>query len=77
MKSWYLVSEGEVTIAPCNTEITNEFEQILVYAENEEAALKCAREYDTGKLQIDNVWCNYCNKSHVAINSDWIKNFRR
>ncbi len=73
MKSWYLVSEGEVTEVSCDYEIENELEQVLVYAEDEQEALQCAIEYDNGNVQPDNVWCNVCNKAHAAINSDWIK----
>lgn len=70
MKNWYLVDCGEVTETSCTTEIENELEQVLVYAEDEKIALQCADEYDKGN--VDNVWCTYCNKAHAAINSDWV-----
>jgi len=35
--------------------------------------LECADKYDNGDIQVDNIWCNVCNKAHIAIDSDLIK----
>ena len=78
MERYYLVLDGDVTeVDPCQENYYEELENlgatenntnewIIAYATDEEEALKIADMSDSEELQMDNIWCQDCNKAHVA-----------
>jgi len=80
-KNYYVVVAGEVKpYDPCHPDTTDHYKMnsatdydsvfnwCIVYAHDEADALRIADLYDAGEIDYDNVWCQYCNKAHPALN---------
>ena len=68
-KNFYRVTNGRVELIDCTEadEDYNHYETCIAYAENEAKALALAGMYDREEILADNVWCQECNKPHVAL----------
>lgn len=80
MKNYYLIVEG--TVFGFDNEIhdytdetlekygANDDNSVIAYSGNKENALKLAEQYDNNEIAVNNIWCQYCNKSHSALTNN-------